>query len=497
MAPTSLLRTLRRWLYLLFATTLAASPLGATWSIVAVNTRTGEVGVATATCIENDNIALFVPVLAVGRGAGATQSAVDLRARNKVIMFRALVRGSEPPDIFQELRNDGPPGLQTRQFGIVSMNGDPFTFTGSQNGAAASGRRGTQGDVKYAIQGNVLTGDAVVLGAERAFLREPGDLSQKIMAAMEAARSLGGDGRCSCRQNAPTSCGSPPASFDKSAHNACIFVARVGDTNGRCNQANGCAAGDYYLALNLFGDRNDPDPVFVLQDMYAQWRASQASRPDAVLSRVEASADSLPADGASRAEFRIRLIDIEGKPLTRGGAEVKVLPVPLEEKVVARPSTVRDLGDGTYGFEVTASRIPGRQRFEILVDDGIRRVTLFPYPELRVDPPTAFHVGRDLTAEAGARPGAVPLTLDLPDSPGAPFLVGLRRRGLWRPLSGFPPLRGRLDHQGRAEVALPVEFAPGVEAVAADLEWFALILDGGVQQLGSSSLARSSVHRAR
>ena len=52
------------------------------------------------------------------------------------------------------------------------------------------------------------------------------------MAAMQAARSMGGDGRCSCSPTLPTSCGSPPPSFTKSAHIAYMMVARAGDTEG-------------------------------------------------------------------------------------------------------------------------------------------------------------------------------------------------------------------------------------------------------------------------
>ena len=59
---------------------------------------------------------------------------------------------------------------------------------------------GHQGSLKYAIQGNVLTGALVIHQAEQALRTTQGDLSQRLMAAMHAARLAGGDGRCSCNE---------------------------------------------------------------------------------------------------------------------------------------------------------------------------------------------------------------------------------------------------------------------------------------------------------
>ena len=79
------------------------------------------------------------------------------------------------------------PAHQTRQYGIVSLDGAPVTFTGTGAGAGVCGLTGEVGDLVYAIQGNVITGDPVCLDAEAALLQTEGDLTQKIMAAMEAA----------------------------------------------------------------------------------------------------------------------------------------------------------------------------------------------------------------------------------------------------------------------------------------------------------------------
>ena len=121
----------------------------------------------------------------------------------------------------------------------------------AEAGRARGGVTGTIGDFEYAIQGNLLSGGAVVFACEEAFRTTKGDMTERLMAAMEAARAFGGDGRCSCPTGPAPSCGSPPASFEKSAHIAYMGVARIGDLDGTCSPFSGCASGSYYLNFNV------------------------------------------------------------------------------------------------------------------------------------------------------------------------------------------------------------------------------------------------------
>ena len=50
-----------------------ASPAKATWSIVVINRETGELAVATSTCIAGFDIATAVPVIRVGYAAWQRQ----------------------------------------------------------------------------------------------------------------------------------------------------------------------------------------------------------------------------------------------------------------------------------------------------------------------------------------------------------------------------------------------------------------------------------------
>jgi Family of unknown function (DUF1028) len=76
-------------------------------------------------------------------------------------------------------------------------------------------------DTYYAIQGNILASHAVVTDAMEAFAKAPGELTDRVMAAMEAADARGGDKRCTCetapKVNAP--------SQGKTAHVAYILLA--------------------------------------------------------------------------------------------------------------------------------------------------------------------------------------------------------------------------------------------------------------------------------
>ena len=213
----------------------AAGNAQATWSILIADTRTGEIGVASATCLTGFNLRHNTPVLITGLGAATAQSAVDQRGHNRGVIRTMMLQGAGPAEILAALEVSDATH-QNRQYGMLVASGETLTFSGSSNAQWAGGQTGQVGDLVYAIQGNILTGAPVVQAAVDAVVTTPGDMPEKLMAAMEAAYLFGGDGRCSCDQG-PTDCGSPPndGDFLKSAHIAYMLIARDGDTDG-CNQ---------------------------------------------------------------------------------------------------------------------------------------------------------------------------------------------------------------------------------------------------------------------
>ncbi len=218
---------------------LAGAPAAyATWSIILIDIRTREIAAGSATCLNNFDLQAGTPVILTGIGAATAQSFVDSTGQNRVFIRDKLALGVAPADIITGLATFDT-GHQTRQYGIVDVLGRTATFSGTganqwaggQTGQFQNVHLGQTGTVAYAIQGNILTGQCVVDAAVLAAINEPGDLPQKLMKAMQAARVTGGDGRCSCPAN-PTSCGCPPLTFTKSAHIAYMLIARTGDTDG-------------------------------------------------------------------------------------------------------------------------------------------------------------------------------------------------------------------------------------------------------------------------
>jgi len=477
----------RRVLFALLATALVVQPLPATWSIVVVNTRTGEVAVGTATCNAGQNIKQDVPAVVPGIGVGTAQCNGDSTAARRQAIVNGLLAGLSPAEIMTTGSGE--------QNGIVNLFDDPATFTGSSCGQAKLGVTGIAGDLRYAIQGNVLAGKKVVNDAEAALLATPGDLAEKLMAAMEAARDAGGDGRCSCSYGAPASCGSPPPSFTHSAYCGCMVVARFGDTLGVCNANKGCANGAYYLSLNVISGPNKQPPIQWLRSKYDTWRAAQSGRPDAIHSLVDAGADSLPADGLASLPVSIRLLDLDGVPLTSGGAAVTLVNDSGAPDVCV-PSAVTDHGDGSYSFDLTAGTVPGTDAWRIVVDDGLGAlVSLYPALSVRVDPVAPLHVGRDQVSAAAG--DWVPLTLNgaapgdfyrvlasaSGSQPGSPFqgtTLPLNRDAFMTLVATrantalLPSTRGFLDGAGRAEAAFVPPAGFLTPFAGARLEWSVL-----------------------
>ncbi len=226
--------TLKNRLRALVATAgvaLMASQSEATWSIVIIDTRTGEVALASATCLTGFDLQANTPVMLVGIGGATAQSSVDSNGWNRTYIRDHFLDGWTPEQILAGLATFDN-AHQSRQYGMADVMGNTVTFSGTGAGAWKGGQTGRVGDLVYAVQGNVLTGDPVVSLAVDAIVNTPGDIAEKLMAGMEAARSMGGDGRCSCSPSKPDSCGSPPPDFDKSAHIAYMLISRRGDVDG-------------------------------------------------------------------------------------------------------------------------------------------------------------------------------------------------------------------------------------------------------------------------
>ena len=342
---------------------LSAGPALATWSIVLVDTRTGELAIGSATCLTSFNLEFFLPVVRPMIGVGAAQSSIDSTGANRLTIWNELAKQTAPTDILTILASQDP-SHQSRQYGIIDTFGRVATFTGAGDGQWAGGRTGQFGTIVYGIQGNVLAGACVLPPVEAAIINTPGGLPEKLMAGMEAARAMGGDGRCSCFDEAPTMCGCPPPTFTKSAHVGFMIDARRGDSAGTCSGSFGCANGSYYMNFNVTnGSTGALDPVLQLRTQFDAFRASKIGLPDAVTSLATSSKSSLPNDGVSTAELTIIVRDWKSTP-------VNVSPniTIAHDTGSASSSTVgpaMPLGGGVYKALVVAGTKVGVDRFVV------------------------------------------------------------------------------------------------------------------------------------
>src|SRR5215213_7628145 len=214
---------MKRALFALVALLTLPGSAFATWSVVAVDRTTGRVVVASATCVDRDDQFLMgvQAVVVPGKGVAACQAAVDNTHQNQMLVFQELQKGTDPKTIIDVLSKD--PAFQSRQFGIVDLQGRGAGHSGLTNGYVS---QDTQGQVPgteifYSIQGNILRPAEVVPHAVTAFLDAKGAITDRVMAAMDAADGSGGDSRCTCP---PPADGSKPAipCDGKTAHVAYI-----------------------------------------------------------------------------------------------------------------------------------------------------------------------------------------------------------------------------------------------------------------------------------
>ncbi len=188
----------------------AAQPLFAqhrpvnTFSIVARDAQTGQIGVA----VQSHWFAVgqIVPWAEAGVGAVATQSFVDPSyGKLGLDLLRA---GKSGPETLRALLG-GDASCEVRQVAVIDTKGNVATFTGSKDIIAAGGIAGNAtGSSKadcgsaggtisvgrdFAVQANLMANDKVWPAMAKAFSETKGELVDRMLAALDAAQSVGGD----------------------------------------------------------------------------------------------------------------------------------------------------------------------------------------------------------------------------------------------------------------------------------------------------------------
>ena len=107
---------------------LAPATASATWSVIALDAKTGQVIIASATCVRQAGFPQRQPnasrdlmdvqaVIVPGLGVAACQAGVDNTRRNQMLVYNEIRKGTPPEKIIELLKQD--PDVERRQFGIV------------------------------------------------------------------------------------------------------------------------------------------------------------------------------------------------------------------------------------------------------------------------------------------------------------------------------------------------------------------------------------------
>lgn len=162
-----------------------------------------------------------VPMARLGVGAVASQALANMAWRGQALDLVAA--GSDADAAVEQLRAVDA-DVADRQIGLVTATSQS-TFTGAECMSWAGGRSGRDGGGGYAIQGNILVGEQVVLDAERAWLDGAHlPLMNRLVAALQAGDRAGGDRRG--RQSAAVYAVQPDAGYD---HSGVLVDLRVDD----------------------------------------------------------------------------------------------------------------------------------------------------------------------------------------------------------------------------------------------------------------------------
>lgn len=229
-----------------------------TFSIVALDAATGDLGIAVASKFLA--VGSVVPWARAGVGAIATQALANVAYGPEGL---DALGGGETASAAVAALTGRDPGAPERQLGMVDARGGAATFTGAGCLPWAGGRSGPG----FATQGNILTGPEVVDAIVATFEAASGPLPDRLLAALLAGDRAGGDRR--------------------GRQSAALLVVR---------EAGGYGAGDDRWIDLRVDDHADPVPELIR--LRAIWRVLM-ERPE--------PADLVAIDAPLAAEIRDRL----------------------------------------------------------------------------------------------------------------------------------------------------------------------------------------------
>lgn len=250
-------------------------PQYGTFSLCAIDPATGQAGAAVTTRVPF--VGRAVPWVRAGVGAVCTQAAtvVEYGVRGLDLM----AKGVEPKAALEQLLADDQ-GRESRQVGLIDMQGRAAAHSGKNNGAWAGSRQGRN----YTVQANIMVGPETVEAVATHFESTEGTglpLAERMILAMEAGQKTGGDRRWGNLQSAAIRVADPN---DPGRGNdfltLSIDVGEHAEPVGEMKRI-------YYTTARRLGYRSfshvsGPDVIELKRMLHAlgYWRPSLAAFPD-------------------------------------------------------------------------------------------------------------------------------------------------------------------------------------------------------------------------
>ena len=244
-------------LIILLLTVLLSVRSQDTFSIVAVDTITGEIGSAGASCIDETAIqggAIIISDVMPGRGGIHTQAYWN--SVNQQNAHARMVEGMSPQEIIDWLQaHDAQNNPSVRQYGVVDFDSAGHARSAAFTGTNCQNYKNHITGPNYSIQGNILLGQQILDSMEARFLNTEGSFAEKLMAALQGAKVIGADTRCTANGTSSLS--------------AFIRVARPNDT-----------IGGFYCDLNVPSVPEGMEPIDSLQTLFDAWLGTTVGLPD-------------------------------------------------------------------------------------------------------------------------------------------------------------------------------------------------------------------------
>lgn len=240
----------------------------ATWSIVAVDPESGEVGLAAATCTPSVQ---YIAAAISGAGVVVAQAATSFKGRDQARDW--IAEGAVAEDVLQRLSDptfyDGwfDATFPYLQYGVATLTDGPQAgFTGGKRLTPWSGGVSA---ATYSVQGNTLRSQEVVARAAKAF-EEPFrgacrlSLGERLIRALEAGREAGGDKRCPVgrpAQSAILIVAPSPLENDQDRNLSDVVRLVAPKEIGLLRAA-------YHLVVPYRADENSSEPIQQLREMF-------------------------------------------------------------------------------------------------------------------------------------------------------------------------------------------------------------------------------------